>query len=351
MRIIVARQVRAKRCGLSMSRLLSVNRPERSQTACPWAGPAPVWFQDQSYWGRTMRMSGQGAIMLAVVMGSAGCRTTDDARAVSDPVALEFASEVLTTGRECNVSLTPDGEEFYFSRADSAGGRPHVLSSKLEAGRWQDAVPTNFSDDRFSDFDPFVSPDGSRLYFASSRPETGTEEKTDHDLWFAERTADGWSKPRRLGGSINTEAKEGYPTVTIDGALLYFSERPGGSGLADVYRARLGDDGGASATTIENLRMLNTARAEVSPYVAPDGSYVIFYRMAADGGDSDLYVSYDADGTWTPPRRLRDVVNTSDYEMCPTVSPDGQYLFFARFHDRRSQVYRITLEAAGIRER
>ncbi len=298
-----------------------------------------------------MRMGGQGAMLLAVVLGFAACQTADQASTVSDPVAIDFAQEVLTTGRECNVSLTPDGGEFYFSRSDSAGGRSHVFSSRLAAGRWQDAQPANFSDDRYSDFDPFVSPDGSRLYFASTRPATGTEASSDHDLWFAERMADGWSKPRHLSGSINTAAKEGYPTVTTDGWLLFFSERPGGSGLADVYRARLGDEGSASATTIENLGMLNTARGDVSPYVAPDGSYVIFYRMTADRGDSDLYISYDVDGTWTSPRQLRDVVNTSDYEMCPTVSPDGRYLFFARFHEGRSHIYKVDAEAAGIRKR
>ena len=46
--------------------------------------------------------------------------------------------------------------------------------------------------------DPFVTPDGDRIYFSSIRPVDGVQ-RADADLWMVQRSASGWSEPVHLG--------------------------------------------------------------------------------------------------------------------------------------------------------
>jgi Tol biopolymer transport system component len=83
------------------------------------------------------------------------------------------------------------------------------------------------------DADPFLSADERVLLFGSSRDGGG-------DLYYAVRdTPDlDFDPPAPLPG-VNTAAEEGDPTMTDDGCELYFSsERAGGLGGRDVWRAR-----------------------------------------------------------------------------------------------------------------
>jgi hypothetical protein len=46
-------------------------------------------------------------------------------------------------------------------------------------------------------------------------------------------------------------------------------------------------------------------------------------------GYLDLWISFrDESGAWTVPVNFGEPVSTGAYEICPIVSPDGQYLFF-----------------------
>jgi hypothetical protein len=61
------------------------------------------------------------------------------------------------------------------------------------------------------------------------------------------------------------------------------------------------------------------------PFLPPDQSYLLFQRSY------DIYVSFRGPaGAWMDPVALPAPVNTRDMELCPTVSPDGRYLFFIR---------------------
>jgi hypothetical protein len=86
--------------------------------------------------------------------------------------------------------------------------------------RWGEARPLPFSGSKdIRDGDPFFSPDGSRLFFWSSRPFPGKTAE-DTDVWVVERRADGWGEPRRLEPPVNTEINEPFPAAAAD---LYVS--------------------------------------------------------------------------------------------------------------------------------
>lgn len=60
----------------------------------------------------------------------------------------------------------------------------------------------------------------------------------DWDLHKMEKLIDGWSESALLGGEANTRYNELYPMLHTDGVTLYFSsDRPGGLGGYDIYKA------------------------------------------------------------------------------------------------------------------
>jgi len=182
---------------------------------------------------------------------------------------------------------------------------------------------------QYNDFDPFVAPDGKRLYFSSNRPvDASGRPKNDFDVWFVEQTRAGWGPPQHLDSPVNTPAQEFYPSVTKDGTLYFSSTRAGGAGGADIYRARLVE---GRYTEAENLGdSINAPTSEGDPYISPDEDYLIFvsYNRQGGHGDGDLYISVRRDGHWTKAENLGPEINSTALDFCPIVSPDGKWLYF-----------------------
>ena len=63
--------------------------------------------------------------------------------------------------------------------------------------------------------DAFITPDGKRLYYISTRHAPETD---DFDLWYVERTADGgWDEPQRLPEPVISPAAELLPRTDAAG--------------------------------------------------------------------------------------------------------------------------------------
>ena len=172
-----------------------------------------------------------------------------------------------------------------------------------------------------------ASPDGKRLVFISRRPLPGQARGSVPHIWYVDRTGVGWSEPRNAA-VLNSDAGEYYPSVAADGTLYFESARPGGRGRADVYISRLVD---GKYSPPENLGApLNSEFNEGDAVIAPDQSFMILTITGRpdDMGSSDLYISEHHDGQWTTPKHLPAGINSPALEFCPSLSPDGRYLYF-----------------------
>jgi Tol biopolymer transport system component len=238
-----------------------------------------------------------------------------------------FAEGVISTGdMELNAAFTPDGKTLYFTKRTPKLQFWAIVVSHFQNGKWSAPEMADFSG-QYSDFDPFISPDGSKLYFSSIRPVDG-KPKQDFDIWVVEKEKTGWGPPHHIEAPINTPAQEYYSSVTADGTLYFSSTRSGGKGGGDIYRSKLM---GGKYTEPENLGdTINSQYSEGDPYIAPDESYIVIVSYGrSDGyGDGDLYISYRRDGAWTKAVNLGPKINSSALDFCPIVSPDGKYFFF-----------------------
>src|SRR4028119_513089 len=102
------------------------------------------------------------------------------------------------------ITFTPDGRTAYFAESEKFfpfTRKATIYTSTVTDGAWSAPVVAPFSGVH-SDIDPFITPDGERLYFSSIRPVHGTV-AGDIDIWMVQRTASGWSAPIHLGPEVN----------------------------------------------------------------------------------------------------------------------------------------------------
>ncbi len=244
-----------------------------------------------------------------------------------------FAPGFISSGlHDRDVAITPDGTEFYFSVFVEAQQRMTfaIMVSKLIKGIWTVPEVALFSG-RYTDAEPCISVDGHQFIFTSNRPlEAGGEPLvTDVNLWFMNRTADGWDTPQPMGPEINTGAMEAFPSLTADGTL-YFTRNDEAFTRSDIYRSRLID---GQFQEVEKLpEIINAAENPFNAFIAPDESYLIFSAYGTQGGfgASDYLISFRSeDDQWSPPLNLGAKINSVGKETSVYVTRDGEHLFFA----------------------
>lgn len=231
-----------------------------------------------------------------------------------------FAPGIISTPySEWATSFTPDGQTVYSSQGAIYWT---IVFSKKQGGVWQKPNVAAFSG-RFRDTDPFVTPDGKKIFFISSRPTPDMPQDKPQrvmHVWYADYlTGDNWGTPHPLDSTINLNGIGNYaPSVSAKGTLFYCSRRKELTGMQSFYATRQGDHYAAPK------QLIIKGAAEIQdPFIAPDESYIIFLN------GNDLYISFKKNGEWTEAQSLGPQVNNGDGNSSPCVSPDGKMLYYS----------------------
>ncbi len=217
-------------------------------------------------------------------------------------------------GLHSNVVFSPDGTEAFWSvmvPPKTAGySTDRTLVSRLVDGRWTYPTPAVFDGVAVNDV-PFYHPNGQQLFDMSDRPLPGGKPAGKENIWVWDRGPKGWTNPRPLDAAVNRLPHHWQFSVDRTGTVYCSSTWSGARG---IFASRLAEG------RYEEPEYLGSVGADASfPYVAPDGSYLLFVR-----GMQDLHVSFrDAQGHWGEPVSLGPELAG----MLPVVSPDGKYLF------------------------
>lgn len=250
-------------------------------------------------------------------------------------LALAAAQLVATASsplNDYNYSLDRGERRLVFARSEADFRNARIFSAERIGARWQAPAPIAFSDPRYSDTDPWLSPDGRTLYFVSDRPLPSRPDKRDLNIWRSTWQAQGWSAPVPLGPEVNSPGPELGPE--LHGGVLYFSSvRRGGAGGLDLYAARQSGDGFAPAAPIEGP--FNSAESDSDFTLSADGRTAAFWR--GQGGGGAVHVSRNQNGAWTEPKPLGADVNFGPFTFTPSFSRDGKRLRFASTAPRAGQ--------------
>lgn len=234
-------------------------------------------------------------------------------------------------------SISADGTKLYF--ASTRSNNEDIYVSERVNGEWTTPVnlgpPVN-SDQR--DVCPSISSDGRTLYFVSYGRPGGYG---SYDIWYStwDDSCECWSEIINAGPNINTWAMDWSPSISHDGSKLYFASsypaRPDHEGALDLYVSEMGPDGWEPATNLG----INTHDDEYCPSISQDDTTLYFaswhhqYLPCWHGPAVDLFVVYYTGGEWTNKANLCDPVNTEAWERSPSISSDGDTLYFASRRD------------------
>lgn len=234
----------------------------------------------------------------------------------------EPVPELNSAAGDYGPVISADGTRLflYSNRPGGQGGYDLFVSQRAGDG-WTEPVNLGPAvNTPAHEYDPAISPDGTRLFFASNRSPDMVERLADaaaagrEPTWNAtlradvplqqfdihvatfDAAADRWRSATPLPGINSTTSNEGEPCVSPDGAFLYFtSDRPNASGAGanyDIYRVRLAVPG---LEGVENLGIgVNTSANEHDPAFSPEGFRIVFSsdRDGAAGPRPDRYALY-----------------------------------------------------------
>lgn len=242
-----------------------------------------------------------------------------------------FAPGIASTGMASrDITISPDGQEVCFALSSHDFSYASIFISKKTPEGWTKPEILPFAtDSRYLFFEPFLSPDGQRIFFLSNRPEDGHKAPANEDIWYSRRTPSGWSAPINAGPGVNTSGNEFFPSVTVEGTL-YFTRADTTDGKQYIYRSAW--DGEKFEEAERLPKQVNCGVTRFNAFVAPDESYVIvpaFGRSDSFGG-ADYYIVFrNQQEQWSQPQNMGPDVNSkARAEWSPYVSPDGRYFFF-----------------------
>jgi len=232
-----------------------------------------------------------------------------------------------------DLAISPDGKEIYFTIETPKKEFSTIAYIKKKGKKWSKPKVASFSG-QFKDLEPFFSPDGLKMYFASARPtDKKSDQPKDIDIWVVSRTTiqSKWSKATNIGAPVNTEKDEFYPSVATSGNL-YFT-RAVANRKEDIFMSKWKDNTYQSPTALSDS--VNSKLYEYNAFVTLDESMIIFtsYGRKEEMGGSDMFYSKKKkDGSWTTAKHLT-ALNSNKIDYCPFVK-DG-YLYFT---SERSEV-------------
>jgi outer membrane protein OmpA-like peptidoglycan-associated protein len=215
--------------------------------------------------------------------------------------------------------------DFYYKLVD--------YRKEIDTLRPPHSVLVNMGEDINSskeDYGPSMGNVDYVLLFTSKR-KPHESRNYNEDLFYALKVDGHWAHTEEFK-TINTNYNEGSACLSLDGKLLYFSRcgAPGSLGNCDLYFAKLGKD--STWADVKNLgSSINSSGWDSHPSLSHNGDTLFFASNRSGGfGLSDIYFSIkDKAGGWTQAKNAGPVVNTVNSEVSPFFHHRHNTLYFS----------------------
>ncbi len=279
-------------------------------------------------------------LLLASTMAAAEETSTDFPRLAGPylgqkppgKTAEPFAEKIVAAENNFHGSVvfSPDGNEAYWSVMEKI----RIMYSKKVNGVW--TKPELFIP---SADVPFLSPDGKKLFYMEQNVEQGRKFEVPSAM---DKTATGWSKAYPLPDIINRIPIIHWQISVDKKGNLFFGGKMSGNQTSRIYCAEYVNGAYHEPKMVTSLKDYEA----FSPFIAPDGSYLIVTAFREELG---LYILFKkADGTWAKGKNISENIGTSGELLCPIVTSDGKYLFFLKGVGERTIPYWV--DASFIEE-
>jgi len=251
------------------------------------------------------------------------------------PVLSAKEDEIIFTTRRREDNLNPNVD---------IDNKPFedIFYSKKNGGKWEFAKNIGpIVNTPYHCSDLALSKDGNTLFIY--------KDDGGGDIYYSERKDGVWGEPVPLPGIINSSFEEKSISISSDEKTLYFSSnRPGGFGGLDIYRAT--KDSKGEWSNVKNLgEKINTEADEDGPFINYDDVTLYFSTKGHKGmGGYDIFkTTYNPNkNDWTDPQNLGYPINTPDDDVFFSSSPDGNRAYYSSIRDDGmgyTDIYVITI--------
>lgn len=271
-------------------------------------------------------------LALVFAIFTIGCNTKRDSESLTkdtsyfgqNPPGLTpeiFAPGIVSVnGRyEYAVSFSSDLDEMYFS-GNKEDDVQIVYFSKVKDKKWTNPRKANFTNgNKKNELEAFVSINDDKIYFTAY-----DSIFSDEKIWYVNRLENSWSNAKELDSPINddivfysNDAKNGdlYYTSISKGKTYYAPNKNGN--FPEVHEVEIEFGMHAFISPAQDFLLVNGRNNEDD-----------------QRKDNDIYVYFKMkNGTWSKPINLGNDVNSNYTETCPSLTPDGKYLFFSRYNE------------------
>lgn len=270
---------------------------------------------------KTGKLFFNGSIFLALLAIS--CQNSNQ----EPKEATLFAPGIISSELpEFATTIHPNDNTIYFNRTNPDRSVMQIMVSNMADGNWSEPEALPFSTGTYLDVDPFLSVDGSRLYFSSTRPIAEGDTTGQFNTWYIEKMGGSWSDPINPGAPLNSDSTEIFISLSKNGNAYFVTERDGDRGIS-VSRF---ENGQYQAPEKIRLKLRGQGIYASNPCIASDESFLIVASRDPQGpGTPDLFVSRNKNGQWSEMQNLGPLVNTEYAEFAPGLSKDDQTLYFS----------------------
>lgn len=155
-------------------------------------------------------------------------------------------------------------------------------------------------------------------------------------------------KPINVGPGINTENGEYFPAISADGKQFMFTRAIPRKDIAgafneDFYMSYKEKNVWQTAFPLTDI---NSYGNEGAPTLSADGNIMFFASCSDEFGDyggqdrkgfgsCDIFYSVKVNGRWSKPRNGGNLINSKNWETQPSFSSDGKTLYFIKGYTGR----------------
>lgn len=193
---------------------------------------------------------------------------------------------------EGSIAFSPHGNTMIFAKGnpnDKKGRRSvDLFISTKKNGKWSNAVSMPINNANAWDSSPTFNQSGQTIYFASDRPGGFG----GSDIYRATLNARGrWADVTNMGEDINTAGDEMFPYVAPDNKLYFASDGHAGFGMLDLFSA----ENKSGVVTISNLGPSFNSPADDFGLIYSDYPFEGFFSSNREGGvgSDDIYSFVD----------------------------------------------------------
>lgn len=256
---------------------------------------------------------------------------------------------VNAQAKQLNPVVAPDGRKFYYTVQPSDDAKQKIYEADMDfTGNVLRAAKLGepLNNENFNNSLLSVTPDGQMVLVLNVYNQDGTGAV---GISTSRKTLYGWSFPEKVNMDEFENLNDyGEYYLSPNGQIMLMTiQMKDTYGSKDLYVSFKKKDG-SGWTKPKNLGpKLNTADSEVSPFMAADGKTLYFSSGGHPGfGSKDMFVTKRLDDTWTnwtKPVNMGPPINGPTFDAYYTVTASGDYAYYSKEQNGKSNIYRIKL--------